>query len=545
MFRAALFGWLLLQQFPLGQSSAEVVLVSSAGPNAPSAAEDAVVVNGFNNASDELKAAALAQYESVPAIDSVINVTFANGTLYGRYDIPEGADLNASLSALAKEADDLQAELVLVSDDKPAETTPKGTTPSTTASVATETYSTTLKPRDPTTTRSTTTAALSSGPEVAASKLAAVSVELGKLSIHPVPAVIENEHGVELFCSVGYSVSASIVWTLNDQPLEDVVLRSVISGRKDFLLKSNRIWVEKLESLPAIEGKYVFECVASVDGVLLKEKVKLDSPYADACTTDADCQSKNAICGPASKCVCDDAHPVQLHSSHVTCRTVAHLGWPCSYHEQCLHASNRSQCDSKGECSCLEMYKVEKSALGVAACAPQKTVNAPCISHDDCREIGAVCASTFTCQCKSGTLESNGRCVSSILPGTESGRPESPNVPANVTSNAAAASISTPANLTVGVKKAIPVRILKVREFPRNGAADQEQLPSQLPQTSSSVALGVVVKVDVPAHDNDSVLGSQRMLTAGGFRTGGLFLLVSVSSVFLLLGYPLENFDLL
>ncbi|KAM7287525.1 uncharacterized protein ISCGN_031216 [Ixodes scapularis] len=362
MFRVVLIGWLTLQQFPLGTSSAEVVLLSSAVPGAPSTPHHATVVKASVNAPDELKATVPAQYELVPAMGTVINVTFANGTFYGQYDIPEGADLNASLAAIANEADGLQADIVLLAKDSPLETTLKETSPPTTAPPATKTHPSTVERKDSATTSFEKMTTLSSAPEVGGSNMAVISVELGKLSIHPKPAIIENGRAVELFCSVGYSVSASIVWTLNDQPIEDVVLRSVISGRKEFLLKSNRIRVERLETLPAVEGKYVFECVASVDGVLLKEKVKLDSPYANSCSQDSDCRSRNAVCSPASKCVCDDAHPVKLNSSHVTCRTAAHLGWPCNYHEQCLHAANRSQCGSHGECSCVEMYRLDKFA---------------------------------------------------------------------------------------------------------------------------------------------------------------------------------------
>ncbi|CAN8010664.1 unnamed protein product [Ixodes pacificus] len=545
MFRVVLIGWLTLQQFPLGTSSAEVVLLSSAVPGAPSTPEHATVVKAAVNAPDELKATVPAQYELVPAMGTVINVTFANGTFYGQYDLPEGADLNASLAAIANEADGLQAEIVLLANDSPLETTLKETSPQTTPPPATKTHPSTVERKDAATTSFEKMATLSSAPEVGGSNVAVVSVELGKLSIHPKPAIIENGRAVELFCSVGYSVSASIVWTLNDQPIEDVVLRSVISGRKEFLLKSNRIRVERLETLPAVEGKYVFECVASVDGVLLKEKVKLDSPYANSCSQDSDCRSRNAVCSPASKCVCDDAHPVKLNSSHVTCRTAAHLGWPCNYHEQCLHAANRSQCGSHGECSCVEMYRLDKSALGVAACVPQKTVNAPCISHEDCKEIGAFCGTTFTCQCKSGTLETDGRCVNSLPLGTGSGHSEPPSVPGDNASIDGVASISpTPVNFTVGVKKAIPVRILKVREFPRNDAVGQERPPFRLPRTSASARLGIQIKVDVPGHENETVLGSQRTLTAKGCGMCGLPQLVSVLSGFILLGYPLEHYDL-
>ncbi|XP_042147107.1 uncharacterized protein LOC121836312 [Ixodes scapularis] len=545
MFRVVLIGWLTLQQFPLGTSSAEVVLLSSAVPGAPSTPHHATVVKASVNAPDELKATVPAQYELVPAMGTVINVTFANGTFYGQYDIPEGADLNASLAAIANEADGLQADIVLLAQDSPLETTLKETSPPTTAPPATKTHPSTVERKDSATTSFEKMTTLSSAPEVGGSNMAVISVELGKLSIHPKPAIIENGRAVELFCSVGYSVSASIVWTLNDQPIEDVVLRSVISGRKDFLLKSNRIRVERLETLPAVEGKYVFECVASVDGVLLKEKVKLDSPYANSCSQDSDCRSRNAVCSPASKCVCDDAHPVKLNSSHVTCRTAAHLGWPCNYHEQCLHAANRSQCGSHGECSCVEMYRLDKSALGVAACVPQKTVNAPCISHEDCQEIGAFCGTTFTCQCKSGTLETDGRCVNSLPLGTGSGHSESPSVPGDNATNDDVASISpTPVNFTIGVKKAIPVRILKVREFPRNDAVGHERPPSRLPRTSASARLGIQIKVDVPGHENETVLGSQRMLTAKGCGMCGLPQLVSVLSAFILLGCPLEHYDL-
>lgn len=545
MLRIAFLACLCLQQLPSSHAD-EVVLVSQA----PSAA-----------AVDNLNGTLSAEMLAAAAALAGVNITIINGTAYEEYEVPDFAPLNGgnndSLAAMlppepalsgdkqgaqqpSTYAADGAAEAAMAKAEEPpviATEAPAVAAPVDAASLAplvksdgtttaaTTTASTTPSPTpraeasaSPTTPAVETTITTSSGP-------ATVRVELGRLSVYPVPAVVENSGGVELFCSAGYHDSASIVWTLNDEPLEDVVQRSVISGRKDFFLKSLRIQVDRLETLPAPAGKYVFECVASVDGNLLKERVEIDSPYGDFCRSDTECASRNAVCGSSLACRCDGGHPVHLNSSHVTCRAAAHLGWPCSYDEQCTYAANNSHCGSKGECDCVETFKMETSPLGNLVCAPRKTVSGPCNTDNDCKDIGAKCSPSGTCQCPPGTLENNGRCVGKLA------APQGLNLSALVSAAATSGTNTTTATTATGASSAaanmsadpsdpkkqhMPVRILKVREFPR-GAPVKEH-PNDTVDTRAQNLDGGVVKVDVPMHENDTTLGSQRMLTAGGYR---------------------------
>uniref|UniRef100_A0A224Z1D7 EB domain-containing protein n=1 Tax=Rhipicephalus zambeziensis TaxID=60191 RepID=A0A224Z1D7_9ACAR len=545
MLRLALLACLCLQQLPTSNAD-EVVLVSQA----PSAAAADKNFNGTLSA-EMLAAAALAG----------VNITIINGTAYEEYEVPDsapptGSGKEDSLAAMpaqqpalpgeehavpqpstvaavetakeqpektpetAKEAPTVVAPANEASSAAPLVKSDNVDTTTTTAATTTSTTTLSTTPKAEVTTPSVeTTITTSSGP-------ATVRVELGRLSVYPVPAVVENSGGVELFCSAGYHDSASIVWTLNDEPLEDVVQRSVISGRKDFFLKSLRIQVDRLETLPAPAGKYVFECVASVDGNLLKERVEIDSPYGDFCRNDSECASRNAVCGSSLACRCDGGHPVHLNSSHVTCRAAAHLGWPCSYDEQCTYAANNSQCGSKGECDCVETFKMETSPLGNLACVPRKTVSGPCNTDNDCKDIGAKCNPSGTCQCPQGTLENNGRCVGKLaVPQGQNnltaltnatGMPTGTNA-TSVTAETGAMSSAVNTSVASDPKKQhVPVRILKVREFPR-GAPVKEH-PNDTMDSRAQGLDGGVVKVDVPLHENDTSLGSQRMLTAGGCK---------------------------
>lgn len=545
MLRLALLACLCLQQLPTSHAD-EVVLVSQA----PSAAAADKNFNGTLSA-EVLAAAALAG----------VNITIINGTAYEEYEVPDpvppsGSGKDDSLAAMLAQQPALSGDkqaapqpstiaAVVATEtakERPEKTpvtakeAPTAVAPVNEASVVPLVKSdvvttTTTAATTSTTTLSTTPKAEVTTPSVEttpSSGPATVRVELGRLSVYPVPAVVENSGGVELFCSAGYHDSASIVWTLNDEPLEDVVQRSVISGRKDFFLKSLRIQVDRLETLPAPAGKYVFECVASVDGNLLKERVEIDSPYGDFCRNDSECASRNAVCGSSLACRCDGGHPVHLNSSHVTCRAAAHLGWPCSYDEQCTYAANNSHCGSKGECDCVETFKMETSPLGNLVCVPRKTVSGPCSTDNDCKDIGAKCNPSGTCQCPPGTLENNGRCVGNLV------APQGPN---NLTAllnatgtagtNAATATVETGAMFTAAnlsaapsdsKKQHMPVRILKVREFPR-GAPVKEH-PNDTMDGRAQGLDGGVVKVDVPMHENDTTLGSQRMLTADGCKPG-------------------------
>lgn len=539
MLRLSLLACLCLQQLPLSQASDEVVLVSQAPPAQPSAAA-ALEVNLNGTLSPEQLAAAAAL--------AGVNITFINGTAYEEYEMPDPASLSGINSSLAAgafleslssvsskpatqqpliAADNSETVVAAAATAKAvdeAPTSPPVVHEESTTAETTSTQSTTLPTTMTTVTPSTqeTTSTTTSGP-------ATVKVELGRLSVYPVPPVVENSGAVELFCSAGYHDSASIVWTLNDEPLEDVVQRSVISGRKDFFLKSLRIQVDRLETLPAPAGKYIFECVASVDGNLLKERVELDSPYGNFCRNDSECSARNAVCGSALSCRCDGGHPVHLNSSHVTCRAAAHLGWPCSYDEQCTYAANNSHCGSKGECDCIESFKMETSPLGNVACAPRKTVSAPCTTDDDCKDIGAKCsAASSTCQCPAGTLESDGRCIgqpaawaqglnqSAALVGAVTGG-EATNASSTTASAVFTANMSVVPSSLSDPRKHMPVRILKVREFPR-GAPVKEHPNDTAADGRATHGLDGVVKVDLPMHENDTALGNQRMLTATGHR---------------------------
>lgn len=564
MLRLALLACLCLQQLPTSHAD-EVVLVSQA----PSAAAADKNFNGTLSA-EVLAAAALAG----------VNITIINGTAYEEYEVPDpvppsGSGKDDSLAAMLAQQPALSGEkqaapqpstiaAVVATEtakERPEKTpvtakeAPTAVAPVNEASVVPLVKSdvvttTTTAATTSTTTLSTTPKAEVTTPSVEttpSSGPATVRVELGRLSVYPVPAVVENSGGVELFCSAGYHDSASIVWTLNDEPLEDVVQRSVISGRKDFFLKSLRIQVDRLETLPAPAGKYVFECVASVDGNLLKERVEIDSPYGDFCRNDSECASRNAVCGSSLACRCDGGHPVHLNSSHVTCRAAAHLGWPCSYDEQCTYAANNSHCGSKGECDCVETFKMETSPLGNLVCVPRKTVSGPCSTDNDCKDIGAKCNPSGTCQCPPGTLENNGRCVGNLV------APQGPN---NLTAllnatgtagtNAATATVETGAMFTAAnlsaapsdpKKQHMPVRILKVREFPR-GAPVKEHPNDTMDGRAQSLD-GGVVKVDVPMHENDTTLGSQRMLTADGCKCGHSAVLLLVATFAVLFMPPL------
>ncbi|KAL3214081.1 hypothetical protein MRX96_035007 [Rhipicephalus microplus] len=548
MLRLALLACLCLQQLPTSNAD-EVVLVSQAPPAA-------AAVKSFNGtlSAEVLAAAALAG----------LNITIINGTAYEEYEVPDsvpqsGSGNEDSLAAMLAQQPPLSGDkqaypqpstiaVVVAAEttteqpektpatvkEAPTVMTPANegsaaplvksdnvaatTTAATTTTTSTTTLSTTPK-AEVTISSVETTITTTSGP-------ATVRVELGRLSVYPVPAVVENSGGVELFCSAGYHDSASIVWTLNDEPLEDVVQRSVISGRKDFYLKSLRIQVDRLETLPAPAGKYVFECIASVDGNLLKERVEIDSPYGDFCRNDSECASRHAVCGSSLACRCDGGHPVHLNSSHVTCRAAANLGWPCSYDEQCTYAANNSHCGSKGECDCVETFKMETSPLGSLVCVPRKMVSGPCNTDNDCKDIGAKCNPSGTCQCPPGTLENNGRCVGKLAAplGLNNLTALLNATGMSTRTNATAVTVvtgamSTAANVSVASdpkKQHMPVRILKVREFPR-GAPVKEH-PNDTMDSRAQGFNGGVVKVDVAVHENDTSLGSQRMLTADGCK---------------------------
>lgn len=523
MLRVAILAWLCLQQLPRAHAD-EVVLVSQGPPPA--------VPNDVQNLAEALSPEALAAAAALAGV----NITIINGTAYEEYEVPDSAQLssgNGSLPARPPElgpaqvnpTQELKQPANLPSDAAAAKVNalPPQPVVKTNESAAPAT-TTTTQTTTPTTQTTTTPKATVETTITTASGPATVKVELGRLSVYPLPAVIENSGAMELFCSAGYHDSASIVWTLNDEPIEDVVQRSVISGRKDFFLKSLRIQVDRLEALPAPAGKYIFECVASVDGNLLKERVELDSPYGNFCRNDSECSARNAVCGSSLSCRCDGGHPVLLNSSHVTCRAAAHLGWPCSYDEQCLFASNHSHCGSKGECDCIEAFKMETSPLGNVVCTPRKTVSGPCTVDDDCKDIGAKCSPSLTCRCPKGTLESNGRCVGqlvSLLSSNQSAYAAVSEGPAN-TSAAALGPIFPPnaSAESTDQNKYMPVRILKVREFPR-GAPVKEQ-PNDTADGHAHSLEGLV-KVDVPLHENDTTLGSQRMLTGSSHRILGSY----------------------
>lgn len=523
MLRAAILAWLCLQQMPRVHAD-EVVLVSQALPAA-------VVPNDVQNLAEALSPEALAAAAALAGV----NITIINGTAYEEYEVPDNGPLssgNDSLPARAPEpipadanptqmlkqpanvpSDSAAAKLDAIAPKLMAEPR-KSAAAATTSTRKVQTTTTT-----PTTTVSTTITT-ASGP-------ATVQVELGRLSVYPLPAVIENSGAMELFCSAGYHDSASIVWTLNDEPIEDVVQRSVISGRKDFFLKSLRIQVDRLEALPAPAGKYIFECVASVDGNLLKERVELDSPYGNFCRNDSECSARNAVCGSSLSCRCDGGHPVSLNSSHVTCRAAAHLGWPCSYDEQCLFASNNSHCGSKGECDCIETFKMETSPLGNVVCVPKKTVSGACTVDADCKDIGAMCGPSQTCQCPKGTLENNGRCVGQLVSPSSSNSSLSaavPEGPANGSAVGAGSIFPTNASTGSTEQKFMPLRILKVREFPRGAPVKEKPNDTADGHTHNLEGL---VKVDAPPHENDTTLGSQRMLTGSGHRILGSYTAVS------------------
>lgn len=508
MVRLALFAWFCLQQMPLARSD-EVVLM----PSAAAAVQQSSASQGANVSQVEQHNHQLVMDDSTSQLSRAINITYINGTAYEEYEVPESGNMSFALGQQEGElavgvSSNILMNVASQTTFNANRTVDAGTTTASTPSSTTTPGSVTVISTPSTVFESTM-----------ASTLATVKVELGRLTLHPAPPVIDDSGSLELFCSVGYHDSATIVWTLNDQPLEDIVLRSVISGRKDFFLKSLRVQVERLETLPANGGKYVFECSASVDGNLVKEKVVIDSPYSNFCKNDSECSVRNGVCENGLLCRCDESHPVQLNSSHLTCRAAAQLGWPCSYNEQCLHSANRSQCGSKGECTCLESYKMETSPQGTTACIPLRTINAPCTSHDDCSEIGAMCSLTFTCQCPAGTLENSGRCMGSQRAVESSSGKDVSAGSKDISpgTNATATSISSgyagDTNLTVGVKKSMPVRILKVREFPRGGSVKAKNETDL-----HSASLEGLVKVDIPGHENDTVLGNQRMLTGASLH---------------------------
>ncbi|KAH6941900.1 hypothetical protein HPB50_023709 [Hyalomma asiaticum] len=521
MLRLALLACLCLQQLPT--SLADEVVLASQAP-AASAADD---FNGTLSAEMLRAAAALAG----------VNITIINGTAYEEYEVPESAPLSESSSNDSVAL--MPAQQRASSDQKPATQEP-----STAATAAPETGKrasrkhTRDRPKhrrswhqpkmllpapqvnaNDNATQTTTATTSSTMPSTTPTTTAANNTSSASPSVE---TTITSSSGPATRASCGPST---------DEPLEDVVQRSVISGRKDFFLKSLRIQVDRLETLPAPAGKYVFECVASVDGNLLKERVEIDSPYGDFCRNDTECASRNAVCGSSLACRCDGGHPVHLNSSHVTCRAAAHLGWPCSYDEQCTYAANNSHCGSKGECDCVETFMMEASPLGNLVCVPRKTVSGPCNTDNDCKDIGAKCNPSGTCQCPPGTLENNGRCV-----GKMAAPPGLNNLSAllNVTAvtatttamnattaTTATGSLSAAANVTVAPsadpkKQHMPVRILKVREFPR-GASVKEH-PNDTVDNRAQNFDGSVVKVDVPVRDNDTTLGSQRMLTGDGCK---------------------------
>lgn len=450
------------------------VLPATSGP------QDAREVAGANNG----------EVHHVPAVNSTEAEELINGTAEDYY-ASNSSDTNPvpSTKVNAETLSDVskaQVENVSVAVPTVSSVSPAVTKPSPTSATALST-----KP--------TLSAAL---PDTLPPNVTAINVELGKLTIHPVPPVVDEFDSLELFCSIGYHDSASIVWTLNDQPLEDIVTRSHISGRKDFFVKSLRIQVDHLETLPAMDSKYVFECVASVDGNLVKDKVEIPSPYKTLCSNDSDCQFRNALCREGH-CRCDDLHPVPLNSTHLTCRPVARLAWPCSYSEQCMFGDSHSECGSKGECSCIEGYKAEQVSNATTICVSKKGVNTPCKADADCNEVGAVCAASSTCQCPAGSLETKGRCIqqsgTALLPG--------PSVRPSVNQTAAGQ-----ATARVAVKKILPVRILKVREFPRQTTEPERNA------TNLTHSLDGLVRLD--ANDSSVFLAKQRTLTSGSSRIG-------------------------
>lgn len=523
MLRAAILAWLCLQQLPRVHAD-EVVLVSQAPP--------AAVPNDVQNLADVLSPEALAAAAALAGV----NITIINGTAYEEYEVPDiGQPSSGNDSLLARPPELNIAQVKPTQELKPPSNVPSAAAVAKVDAVAPQAAakpnehaaaSTTTTTRTTTLTTRTTTATVNTT-ITTANGPATVKVELGRLSVYPLPAVIENSGAMELFCSAGYHDSASIVWTLNDEPIEDVVQRSVISGRKDFFLKSLRIQVDRLEALPAPAGKYIFECVASVDGNLLKERVELDSPYGNFCRNDSECSARNAVCGSSLSCRCDGGHPVSLNSSHVTCRAAAHLGWPCSYDEQCLFSSNNSHCGSKGECDCIETFKKETSPLGNVACAPRKRISGPCVVDDDCKDIGGKCGPSRMCQCPKGTLENNGRCVGQLLSSQSSNNSLSAAVSEAAPKGIAASlGLVYPPNASTGStdqNKFMPLRILKVREFPRGAPVKEKPNDTSDDHTHS---LEGIVKADAPPHENDTTLttlGSQRMLTGSGGRILGSY----------------------
>ncbi|CAN7937339.1 unnamed protein product [Ixodes hexagonus] len=216
-----------------------------------------------------------------------------------------------------------------------------------------------------------------------------------------------GNRSVEMFCFAGYHKAASITWRVNERPPDEFLTIETAYTKRGLLnIIVSRLRVSRLDVLPSITGKYMFQCVVNIDDADAQSRVEVDSPFNNSCIDNTDCEARNAIC-TFGKCECKDFLPVPLRSKHTTCRSFGYIGWPCSYDEQCSYAVQNSLCASTRQCACGKYYRPSGDNQ---SCILKNGLGAACASQSDCDAARAKCRSGH-CRCPEGTTPRAGMCV--------------------------------------------------------------------------------------------------------------------------------------